>query len=232
LRARAARLGRSPARAVAAWPDPPRPEERLVATDRAAAPELAPDEAPLPALAELELEPPEVLDAPRCVEVAPLCVDDLDAGAEDVDGTDTDGTVATDVWTVGVEAGGVGAGAGSGGGFGTATGGGVGTWTGGGVGTGTGTGTCTVDVGTWTVGVVGSGTSPAASPENEIEVPTTATPSHQRRQSMFFPPKSGASGAFPLQRKPNAALSTPFGVGALPLSRRRRRRRARPRRRG
>jgi hypothetical protein len=201
-------------------------------------PELDADEAPLPALAEPELRPPEVLDAPRCVEVAPLCVDDLDAGAEeDVDGTDTDGTVPTGVWTAGVEAGGVGLGAGSDGGFGTWTGG-VGTWTGGvgtctGGGVGTGTGTCTGGgVGTWTGGVVGNGTSPAASPQNEIEVPTTATPSHQRRRSIFFPLSPVHSGAFPLQRKPNAALSTPLGVGALPLSPRRRRRRARPGRRG
>jgi hypothetical protein len=204
-----------------------------VATDRTAAPELDPDVAPLPALVEPEPEPPELLDAPRCVEVAPLRVDELDAGADDVDGTDTDGTVPTGVWTAGVE--GAGVGAGSGGGFGTWTGGGVGTCTGGGVGTGTGTGTGTGGgVGTWTGAVVGSGTvaAPAASPQNEIEVPTTATPSHQRRRSMFFPPKSGASGAFPLQRKPNAVQSTPFGVGALPLSQRRRRRRARPDQRG
>jgi hypothetical protein len=151
-------------------------------------PELATDEAP-PALAVLlELEPPEVEDEPLVVVPRRVDVEVPEVLGADV--TDTDGTVPAGVWTAGVDTvGGAGAGAGTGTltGAGAGTGGGVGTDTGGGVGTGTDTGG---GVGTVTVGTgvcAGTVAAPTASPHNEIEVPTTATPRHQRRRCMLSP---------------------------------------------
>jgi hypothetical protein len=155
-------------------------------------PELATDEAP-PALAVLlELEPPEVEDEPLVVVPRRVDVEVPEVLGADV--TDTDGTVPAGVWTAGVDTvGGAGAGAGTltgaGAGTGTLTGGGdgTGTGTGGGVGTGTDTGG---GVGTVTVGTgvcAGTVAAPTASPHNEIEVPTTATPRHQRRRCMLSP---------------------------------------------
>jgi hypothetical protein len=151
-------------------------------------PELATDEAP-PALAVLlELEPPEVEDEPLVVVPRRVDVEVPEVLGADV--TDTDGTVPAGVWTAGVDTvGGAGAGAGTGSltGAGAGTGGGVGTDTDGGVGTGTdpGGGVGTVTVGTGVC--AGTVAAPTASPHNEIEVPTTATPRHQRRRCMLSP---------------------------------------------
>jgi hypothetical protein len=179
--------------ARAAWPGPPLPEEeRSAATGRAAAPEPGADEVlPAPALVESLPDAP----GPAC---APDEDDDEDDGVrpDEAEGVDTDGTVPAGVWTDGVDtAGGAGAGALIGG---VVTGGVLtgGTVTGG-TGTGAGTGTVTggVDTGgtvTWAGGsVVGTVTpaAPAGRPQmtNEIEVPSAATTSHQRRRSMPSP---------------------------------------------